>query len=135
VAAAAIRLKIALVLAVWQIFALRENGLVRRKEMVADRFRQGKTALESPVRDVVKENPADAPRLAAMLQKKIVVAPAFVLRIEIIAKGRQRVATCAMEMHGIFGISVIGRHVHAAAEPPDWSPHARGFRRHALPTA
>src|SRR5207244_4442291 len=83
-----------------------------------NRLGQREAALESAVRDVVKKNPADAPRLAAMLQEKIVVAPAFVLRIEIVTKRRQRVTAYAMEMHGILGVSVIGRQIHAAAEPP-----------------
>src|SRR5437773_4670979 len=68
VAAAAIRLEIALVFAVRQILTPSENRLVCREEMIADRFGQREAALESAVCDVVKKNPADAPRLAAMLQ-------------------------------------------------------------------
>src|SRR5438067_85536 len=126
VAAAAIRLKIALSLAVRRILAAREYRLVRSQKVIAHRFRQGEAALESALSDIIEKNPADAARLAAMLEKKIVVAPSLVLRINIVAERRQRIAACAMEMHAIVGVSVIRRQIHATAEPPRMV--AVGFR-------
>ena len=54
-----------------------------------------------------------------MLEIEIVVAPALVLRIELGAEWEERVAADAVKMDRVFGEAVIGRQVHAAAEPPD----------------
>src|SRR5690606_22748163 len=69
--------------------------------------------------EIIKEDAADTTRFLAMLQIEIVVTPLFIVRVHIIAEGLQRVATGAVEMLHIFLEAVIGREVHAAAEPPD----------------
>src|SRR5438067_4470025 len=120
VAAAAIRLEVALPLAIGRVLAPNENRLVRREEMIADRLREPQATIETAVRQVIEKNAADAARLAAMLQEKVIVAPALVLGIQLAPERRERVAARVMKMHGVFREAVIRRQIHAAAEPPDW---------------
>src|SRR5690349_6684981 len=77
--AAPIRLEIPLALAIRLILAPRQNRLVGREKVIADRLRQRETALEAAVGDIIEKNAADPARFAAMLEKKILVAPALVL--------------------------------------------------------
>ena len=54
-----------------------------------------------------------------MLEEEIVVAPLLVFRIDLIAEGGERCLAGGVEVAHILVIAVIGRHVHAAAKPPD----------------
>src|SRR5207248_8101614 len=90
-------------------------------------------AIKAAGRKIVVKNPTDTARLATMLQEKIIVAPALELGMDVVTKRFECVATGPMKMHGVLGVTVIRRQIHAAAEPPDGRAHARGFRRFAAP--
>ncbi len=62
-----------------------------------------------------------------MLQKEVLVAPLLVARIAFCAERRQRRLAGAVEVPRIFLEAVVGREVHAAAEPPEV---ARGEAAH-----
>src|SRR5688572_16553407 len=57
---------------------------------------------------------------------EVFVAPALVLRMKIGPEGRQRLAARGMEVPRVFLEAVVGREVHAAAEPPHWIFPSRG---------
>src|SRR5437763_10600960 len=133
VATAAICLEIALALAVRQVLAAKQNRLGGGEKMIADRSGQREAAIKAAGRNIVVKNPTDTTRLATMLQEKIIVAPALELGMEVVTKRFECLATSPMKMHGVLGVTVIRRQIHAAAEPPDGRPHARGFRRFAAP--
>src|SRR5687768_1487836 len=117
VAAAAVGLEAALALAEREVFPSLQKRHVGFEEMVADRLRQ----IEGGgLRQVVEEDAADAAGLVAVAQVEVFVAPALVLRIQIRPEGRQRLAARGMEVPGVLLEAVVGREVHAAAEPPHW---------------
>src|SRR5882672_3161353 len=74
--------------------------------------------IETLIGEIVEENAADAARLAAVAQLEILVAPALVARVVLCAEGGERVAAQGMEVARVLGEAVVGRKVHAAAEPP-----------------
>src|SRR5580704_8620684 len=54
---------------------------VEVEKLRADRLREGKIRFRIPRPQIVEENPADAARLAAMLQEEIFIAPFLVARM------------------------------------------------------
>src|SRR6185503_2944804 len=90
VAAAPIRLEVALAIPVRRVLASREDRRVHRQESVADRAREGEAPVEAFGVEVVEEDAADAPRLLAMTQIEVIVAGALHLRIERGAVRRER---------------------------------------------
>lgn len=69
--------------------------------------------------EIVEEDPADTARLLAVLQEEVLVAPALEARMQAVAERRQCIVADLVEVTGIGFIAVVGRQVHAAAEPPD----------------
>src|SRR6185437_12164941 len=98
VAAAPVRLEVALALAVRHRAPSLDDRRVRVDEVVADASRHRERAREAALVEVVEEDAADAARLVAMLEVEVRVACALHARIEIGAIRRQRVAADAMEM-------------------------------------
>ncbi len=88
-------------------------------KLVADALRQGEAPLEAAFVQIIVKDATDAARLVAMLEKEIFVAPFLVARMQVSAEGRERFLAGLMKMHGVFRKAVIGREIHAAAEPPD----------------
>src|SRR6266567_3050827 len=118
IASAAIRLKIALALAVGQVLAPQQHGNIGVEKAVAYASGQCEAMLEVAIVEIVEKYAADAARLVAVLEEKITVAPALEARVVILAKRLQRVAADAVKMHCVFLEAVIRRQIHAAAEPP-----------------
>ena len=89
--------------------------------MGADAPGQREAGCEIGLVQVVEKDAADAARLRPVLDIEIVVAPPLVAGIPFGAERGQRRAAGAVEMPRVLGERVIGRQVHAAAEPPDRS--------------
>src|SRR4029077_18168974 len=70
------------------------DGRKNRVEGLADRAQEREIALPIAAIEIIEEDPADAARLAAMLEKEILVAPGLEARITILvvtgAGARQR---------------------------------------------
>ena len=54
-----------------------------------------------------------------MPEEEVVIAPLLVARVDLRAESCQGILAGPVEMPGIFLEAVVGRQVHAAAEPPD----------------
>ena len=79
--------------------------------MIADRLHQ----LErTGFRQIVEEDAADAARLAAMFEKEVLIAPALEARV----MGANRLLADGVEVARVLFEPVVGREIHAAAEPP-----------------
>src|SRR5687768_2279390 len=115
VAPAPVGLEIPFALAERMVLPALEDRQVRFQQMIAHRFRQVEGGL---FREVIEEDAADPPRLAAMAQLEVFVAPLLEARVVACAEWRQSLSTNAMEMARIVLEAVVGREVHAAAEPP-----------------
>jgi hypothetical protein len=66
-----------------------------------------------------------------VLQEEILVAPGLEARVLVGAERRQRIAAGAMEMHRVLFEAVVGRQVHAAAEPAHGLAARRQRGQHA----
>ena len=86
---------------------------------VADRSGQLEGEVEIALGEVVEEDAADAARLVAMLQVKVAVAPGLEARIVAGPERLERLPAARVEVARILLEAVVGREVHAAAEPPD----------------
>src|SRR5882672_874928 len=86
--------------------------------MVADAAHQSEAPLEAALVQVVEEDPADAARLAAVLEKKVFVAPALETGIEVRPEGLERLPAREVEVARVLFEAVVGREIHSAAEPP-----------------
>src|SRR3954465_9752594 len=91
--------------------SLFDDRRIGGQEMVADRLHQIERAI---LGEIVEEDAADAARLVAVLEVKILVAPLLEARI-VAADG---FPARRVEMAGVILEAVVGREVHAAAEPP-----------------
>src|SRR5207245_10097383 len=87
-----------LALAVRKIFPALDNGKIGREKMIAHAAREPETSVEAAVVQVVEENPADAARLAAVLQIEVLVAPAFETGIVVGAESRERPSARGMKV-------------------------------------
>src|ERR1035437_5739318 len=87
--------------------------------MIADALGHCEALLESEFVEIVEKNSAQAARLLAVFQVKIIVAPLLEARMQSRAEWHQRGAAGSMKMTRIFFKSIIRSQVHAAAEPPD----------------
>src|SRR5438067_8588527 len=117
VAAATRLLKGALGVAIRFVLATANDRDVRFKKGAAAVAHESKELLEIALQ-IVKKNSADAPRLVAVRQEKIVVTPA----LETLVIGHAGVALanvlpCPVKMDHVFAEGVIRRQVGAAAEP------------------
>src|SRR5437660_1805241 len=117
--AAAIGLEIPLALAVRKTFPALDNRKIGRKKMVADAASELEARIETTLVQIIEENPADAARLAAMLEIKVLVAPALEAGIALGAESLERLPARGMKVARVLLEAVVGGHVHAAAEPPD----------------
>src|SRR5207302_2671208 len=95
-----------------------EDRPIRVQKVISDGAGERKGEIEVAIGEVIEEDTADAARLAAVAQLKIFVAPALEARVAVGAEGRKRVAAGGMEMAGVVFEAIVGREVHAAAEPP-----------------
>src|SRR5882672_163938 len=118
VTSAAVRLKIALAIAVWKIPAALQQRQICGQQVIADAAHQSEASIEAAVVQVVEEDPADAARLAAMLEIEVLVAPALEAGIEIRSEGFERAPALRVEVARVLLEAVVGGEVHAAAEPP-----------------
>src|SRR3989338_2524695 len=91
IAAAPVKLEIALAFAVRSIHAALENRHVGRQKEITDALLDGEGVGEIRFTKVVEENAADAARLVAVLEVKIFVAPFFVFRMQVITEWRDRI--------------------------------------------
>src|SRR5439155_13298920 len=119
IAAAAIGLEIPLALAVRKTFPALDNRKIGWKKMVADAASKLEARIETALVQIIEENPADAARLAAVLEIEVLVAPAFETGIVVGAESLERPPARGMKVARVLLESVVRRHVHAAAEPPD----------------
>src|SRR5213078_1277299 len=90
IAAAAIGLEVSLTLAVRKIFPALDDGKIGREKMIADGASELETRIETSLGQIVEENPSDAARLAAVLEIKVLVAPAFEAGITLGAESLER---------------------------------------------
>src|SRR5450755_1548839 len=120
VAPAAVCLEIAFAIPVGEILAPEHDRIVRGEKMLTDALRQREAMFEAALVQIVEKNPADAARLVAMPEEKVVVAPGLESRVVVVAERHQRFATDAVKMDRVFLEAVIGREIHPAAEPPHW---------------
>src|SRR5690606_6314550 len=118
IATAAQQLELALALAVGGGLAALDNGQVGAEERVAHRLHEPRTAAETAVAEVVVEQPADAARFVAMLEKEILVAPAFVTRVDLWTEWIADRPGGAVPVHAILVEAVVRGQIIAAAEPP-----------------
>jgi hypothetical protein len=81
VASAAIGLEVALAIGVGEILAPEQYRFVGGEEMAAHALRQSEAVFESALAQVVEKNAADAARLRAVLEEKILVAPGLEPRV------------------------------------------------------
>src|SRR4051795_924215 len=121
VAPAAVELKVALPLAVGRVLPVPQDRQVGRQEAVADTALESEAAVESPFLEVVEEDAADPPGLAAMAEEEVLVAPLLVARVDLRTEGLAGGAGGAMEVDGVLLEAVVGGEIEAAAEPPDRS--------------
>ena len=87
--------------------------------MVTDASRQCEAMFESTLVQIVEKNAADAARLAAVLEEKIIVTPGLEPGMVVVAERRQRRPTGSVKVSRVLLEAVIRREIHAAAEPPD----------------
>ena len=123
IAAATHRLPAAFPFAVGQRAPALDDRQVGGGKAAADRPGQRERTVEIRSRQVVEEYPPDPARLVAVLEEEVAVAPCLVLGIAIRAERCQCIAAGTMEVHGIRLEAVIGREIHATAEPPDRLAH------------
>src|SRR5712691_8635860 len=119
VAAAAIGLEIPLALAVRKTFPAPDNGKIGRKKVVADAASKLEARIETALVQIIEENPADAARLAAMLEIKVFVTPAFETGIVLGPETLERLPARGVKVARVLLEPVVGGHIHAAPEPPD----------------
>src|SRR5689334_10010177 len=86
--------------------------------MLADTAHQAKARVEVSVVHVVEKYTADAARLVAVANEKVFIAPTFVAQVALAPERFERLPARAMEVYGILSVAVVGREIHAAAEPP-----------------
>ena len=86
--------------------------------MLADAALVGEAALEAPVVEIVEEQPADAARLVAMLEKEVTVAPVLVTRIDVIAERSARRLRRSMPVQNVLRERIERCEIETAAEPP-----------------
>src|SRR5262249_41486936 len=67
---------------------------------------------------VIEEDAADAPRLAAVFQEEILVAPFLVARVIMAAERSERPPAGTMEVACVLLVHVVPRSTLPAAEPP-----------------
>src|SRR5512146_37523 len=68
--------------------------------------------------EIVEEDSADAARLAAVLEEEVLVAPLLEASVMLCAERLERALAGGVETARVRFEAVIGREVHAAAEPP-----------------
>src|SRR6185369_1000558 len=117
VAAAPVQLEIALTVTVRQVLAALQDRHVGIQETIGDRSHHREAVHEAAFGEVVEEDATDAALLAAVLQAEILVAPGLEARVLVAAEWVERGLADAMEMNRVLLEAVIGRQVHAAAEP------------------
>ena len=74
--------------------------------------------LKAPFVEIVEEQAADPPRLVAVRQEKVLVAPLLEFGVESLAIGIARSFGRPMPMHGILLKTVIRRQIEPTAKPP-----------------
>jgi len=99
--------------------ALLGDGQPGGQEGVADGAQHLEAALETEFGEVVEEDAAHTACFLAVLQIEVVVAPLLEAGVQLIAVGGEGALAGAVEVRRVFSEAVIGRQVHAAAEPPD----------------
>src|SRR5437870_2373289 len=87
--------------------------------MVADAASELEARIETALVQIIEENPADAARLAAVLEIEVLVTPAFEAGIVLGPESFERAPARGVEVARVLLEPVIGGHVHSAAEPPD----------------
>src|SRR5690606_39298867 len=118
VAAAPVELEAALFVGRVAVVIAFDDRDIGAQEGFTDRTCERECAVEIGLGEVVEEDPAHAARLAAVLEEKIIVAPALEAGMPLWPEGSQRVAARLVEMDDIPLERIEGREVHAAAEPP-----------------
>src|SRR5213592_3316752 len=119
IAAAAIGLEVSLALAVRKILPALDDGKISRKKMIADAASELEARVETALVQIIEENPADAARLAAVLEIEVLVAPAFETGIAVGAETLERPPARGMKVARVLLEPVVRGQVHAAPEPPD----------------
>ena len=76
-------------------------------------------ALETLLVEIIEEEPSDTAWLVAMLQKEVVVAPLLETRIDILPERHAGVARYPVPVDDVLVVTIVGRQVESAAEPPD----------------
>src|SRR5690606_11775968 len=128
VAAAPIRLPVALALAIRHGKPAFEYGRIGVEKAVAHALLQAEAAGKVGRVQIIEENATDAARLTPVLEIKVFIAPLLVARVMVGAERRERVAANAVEMRSVLLEPVVRREVHAAAEPPDGRTGVPGVR-------
>src|SRR3569832_59231 len=106
-AATAIELEIALARAIRRVFASRDDGTIGLDVVIAHASHEGETFVETPFVQIVEKKPADAAWLVAVLEEKILVAPFFITRIDVLAEGRAGLARDTVPVHGVLLEAVV----------------------------
>src|SRR5690606_653786 len=119
VAPTAVKLELALAHAVVGIFTPRHDRQIGPGIPFTYRPHKAERGIKIWRVEIVKEQPANAALLIAVLQIKIVIAPFLKFRVDVVPKRLTEIACGGVPVHGIFFKPVVGREVKTAAKPPD----------------
>ena len=114
---ATVELKVALALAKLNACALLHDGQVGLQKGVAHGLGHGHAALRAKGRKIVKKDAAHTALFVAVFEVEVFVAPALKAQIQPFAIGLEGVVADAVEMHGVFLVTVVGRQIHPPAKP------------------
>ncbi len=117
VAAAPVRLKIALALAKGHITPTLDDRYVRVEKCIADCAQHREALRKTRLVKVIEEHTADATWLVAMLQIKIFVAPLLETRVLVGAEGFKRALARRVKVLRVVLVPVVRSQIGTAAEP------------------
>ena len=114
---ATVELKVALALAKLNACALLHDGQVGLQKSIAHGLGHGHAALRAQSGKIVKKDAAHTALLIAVLEVEVFVTPALEAQIQPFAIGLEGVVADAVEMHGVFLVTVVRRQIHPPAKP------------------
>src|SRR6202040_2538060 len=111
------QLMAALLLGPGELHPRPHNGRERAEERLADRAEEGEVAFLVAAVEIIEEDPADATRLAPMLEKEIFVAPfpESLIAVAVVGCAGGRKPSVEFLCRGVVGID--RGQIGAAAEP------------------
>ncbi len=86
--------------------------------MIANAPGEAEAVVKAVFIEIIKKKPADAPRLLAVANIEVLVAPLFKTRVIVRTERIARALGSAMPVNGVLVEAVVGREIETAAEPP-----------------